>query len=174
MLRLATKGGGAFYAERAPRASLRYCFPDHGRRPLEILAEKLERRCVVHSVVMVVAGSVLSWLKCFQDLCAEQGGDFQHLHVVGQGVVRVADDVLRGNGGTKGPRIMPTRRFQSLHWDNSARNGAGASGLRGFNPAHGLSRNFSKASRPVDMMMGFLEVTHELDEGRFVRSKRIF
>lgn len=70
-------------------------FPDHGQRPLEILAEELEI-LVIHSVVMVVAGQRLVVAEVlFKDLRAEQGGDFQHLHVVGQGVIGVADDVLR-------------------------------------------------------------------------------
>ena len=70
-------------------------FPDHGQRPLEILAEELEI-LVIHSVVMVVAGQRLVVAEMlFKDLSTEQGGNFQHLHIVGQGVVGVADDVLR-------------------------------------------------------------------------------
>ena len=98
----------------------------------------------------------------FKDLRTEQGGNFQHLHIVGQGVVGVADDVLRemaDEGRDHAERGVFVHRGVIQH--------AVEQGQRialGFNPAHGLGY-FSKAGRPGGHDDGLLEVAHEFNEG---------
>ena len=115
---------------------------------------------------MVVAGQRLVVAEMFfKDLCAEQGGDFQHLHVVGQGVVGVADDVLRemaDEGRDHAERGVFIHRGVIQH--------AMEQGQRialGFNPAHGLG-DFSKAGRPGGHDDGLLEgAVREVRRGDF-------
>ena len=112
---------------------------------------------------MVVAGQRLVVAEMlFKDLRTEQGGNFQHLHIVGQGVVGVADDVLRemaDEGRDHAERGVFVHRGVIQH--------AVEQGQRialGFNPAHGLGY-FSKAGRPGGHDDGLLEVAHEFNEG---------
>ena len=112
---------------------------------------------------MVVAGQGLVVAEMlFKNPRAEQGGDFKHLHIVGQGVIGIADHVLRE---VADERRDHAERGVFVH--RGIVQHAVQQGQRvalGFDPAHGLG-DFGKAGRAGGQDDRLVEIAHEFDEG---------